>query len=101
MPARRTVQTDSRALCYRELDVAGPSGAKLNAAGKSHEILRMGCGPPLISLKAGRLGLNLTAAEYVYILDPWWNPAVEAQGSRPRPSHRTDATRLCLSAHHR
>jgi SNF2 family DNA or RNA helicase len=33
----------------------------------------------LISLKAGGLGLNLTAADYVYILDPWWNPAVEAQ----------------------
>jgi superfamily II DNA or RNA helicase len=33
----------------------------------------------LISLKAGGHGLNLTAAEYVYILDPWWNPAVEAQ----------------------
>lgn len=33
----------------------------------------------LISLKAGGLGLNLTTAEYVYLLDPWWNPAVEAQ----------------------
>jgi len=33
----------------------------------------------LISLKAGGLGLNLTAADYVYILDPWWNPAAEAQ----------------------
>jgi hypothetical protein len=33
----------------------------------------------LISLKAGGLGLNLTAAEYVFLLDPWWNPAVEAQ----------------------
>lgn len=33
----------------------------------------------LISLKAGGIGLNLTAAEYVFILDPWWNPAVEAQ----------------------
>lgn len=33
----------------------------------------------LISLKAGGFGLNLTAAEYVFILDPWWNPAVEAQ----------------------
>jgi SNF2 family DNA or RNA helicase len=33
----------------------------------------------LISLKAGGLGLNLTAADYVYLLDPWWNPAVEAQ----------------------
>jgi superfamily II DNA or RNA helicase len=33
----------------------------------------------LISLKAGGVGLNLTAADYVFILDPWWNPAVEAQ----------------------
>ncbi|MBY0425119.1 MAG: DEAD/DEAH box helicase, partial [Cytophagales bacterium] len=33
----------------------------------------------LISLKAGGTGLNLTAADYVFILDPWWNPAAEAQ----------------------
>lgn len=33
----------------------------------------------LISLKAGGTGLNLTAAQYVFLLDPWWNPAVEAQ----------------------
>ena len=33
----------------------------------------------LISLKAGGVGLNLTAADYVFLLDPWWNPAVEAQ----------------------
>lgn len=33
----------------------------------------------LISLKAGNTGLNLTKADYVYIVDPWWNPAVEAQ----------------------
>ena len=40
-----------------------------------------GAGPAvfLISLKAGGVGLNLTAARYVYLLDPWWNPAVEAQ----------------------
>ena len=37
------------------------------------------CSIFLISLKAGGSGLNLTAAEYVFILDPWWNPAVEAQ----------------------
>jgi non-specific serine/threonine protein kinase len=35
----------------------------------------------LISLKAGGLGLNLTAADYVIHLDPWWNPAVEMQAS--------------------
>jgi SNF2 family DNA or RNA helicase len=33
----------------------------------------------LISIKAGGLGLNLTQADYVFILDPWWNPAVEQQ----------------------
>lgn len=33
----------------------------------------------LISLKAGGTGLNLTAAEYVFIVDPWWNPAAEMQ----------------------
>src|SRR5699024_10902596 len=33
----------------------------------------------LISLKAGGFGLNLTEADYCFLLDPWWNPAVEAQ----------------------
>jgi superfamily II DNA or RNA helicase len=33
----------------------------------------------LVSLKAGGLGINLTAAEHVFLLDPWWNPATEAQ----------------------
>ena len=35
----------------------------------------------LISLKAGGVGLNLTAADYVIHMDPWWNPAVEDQAS--------------------
>jgi superfamily II DNA or RNA helicase len=40
-------------------------------------------GPPvmLISLKAGGVGLNLTAADHVFLCDPWWNPAVEAQAA--------------------
>ena len=33
----------------------------------------------LISLKAGGIGLNLTEADYIYLVDPWWNPAVENQ----------------------
>ena len=33
----------------------------------------------LISLKAGGVGLTLTAADYVYLVDPWWNPAAEQQ----------------------
>jgi SNF2 family DNA or RNA helicase len=51
----------------------------------------------LISIKAGGVGLNLTAADYVIITDPWWNPAVEEQAmgrahrigqSRPVTSYR-------------
>jgi SNF2 family DNA or RNA helicase len=45
----------------------------------------------LISLRAGGLGLNLTAAEYVYLLDPWWNPAVESQAIDR--THRIGQTR--------
>ena len=45
----------------------------------------------LVSLKAGGQGLNLTAADYVYILDPWWNPAVEAQAIDR--AHRIGQTR--------
>ena len=45
----------------------------------------------LISLKAGGLGLNLTKADYVFLLDPWWNPAVEAQAIDR--AHRIGQTR--------
>ena len=45
----------------------------------------------LVSLKAGGLGLNLTAADYVFLLDPWWNPAVEAQAVDR--AHRIGQTR--------
>ena len=50
-----------------------------------------GCPIFLISLKAGGVGLNLTAAEYVFLLDPWWNPAVEAQAIDR--AHRIGQTR--------
>ena len=49
----------------------------------------------LISLKAGGLGLNLTAADYVFLLDPWWNPAVEAQAIDR--AHRIGQTRPVLA----
>jgi superfamily II DNA or RNA helicase len=45
----------------------------------------------LISLKAGGLGLNLVEADYVFLLDPWWNPAVEAQAIDR--AHRIGQTR--------
>jgi SNF2 family DNA or RNA helicase len=50
-----------------------------------------GCKLFLISLKAGGLRLNLTAADYVFLLDPWWNPAVEAQAIDQ--THRIGQTR--------
>ena len=49
----------------------------------------------LISLKAGGLGLNLTAAEYVFLLDPWWNPAAEAQAIDR--THRIGQTRAVFA----
>lgn len=49
----------------------------------------------LISLKAGGVGLNLTAAEYVFLLDPWWNPAVEAQAIDR--AHRIGQTRTVMA----
>ena len=51
----------------------------------------------LVSLKAGGLGLNLTAAEYVFLLDPWWNPAVEAQAIDR--AHRIGQTVLADTLH--
>ena len=49
----------------------------------------------LISLKAGGHGLNLTAADYVFLLDPWWNPAVEAQAIDR--AHRMGQTRPVIA----
>jgi SNF2 family DNA or RNA helicase len=45
----------------------------------------------LLSLTAGGTGLNLVAADYVFLLDPWWNPAVEAQATDR--AHRIGQTR--------
>jgi superfamily II DNA or RNA helicase len=49
----------------------------------------------LVSLKAGGVGLNLTAADYVFILDPWWNPAAEAQAIDR--AHRIGQTRSVVA----
>ena len=53
-------------------------------------------GPPvlLMSLKAGGVGLNLTAADHVFLLDPWWNPAAEDQAADR--AHRIGQTRKVL-----
>jgi len=49
----------------------------------------------LISLKAGGFGLNLTAASYVVLFDPWWNPAVENQAIDR--THRIGQTRKVMA----
>ena len=48
----------------------------------------------LISLKAGGFGLNLTEADYCFLLDPWWNPAVEVQAVDR--AHRIGQTRTVM-----
>lgn len=77
--------TSFLALLRERLDAEGMSYAYLD--GQTHDretvVERFQRDPDcplfLISLRAGGHGLNLTAAEYVFLLDPWWNPAVEAQ----------------------
>jgi len=69
---------DSEGISYQYLDGATPAKARAQAV----EAFQAGQGDIfLISLKAGGSGLNLTAADYVIHLDPWWNPAVEDQAS--------------------
>ena len=69
---------DKRNISYQYLDGATPLPARAKAVNDFQE----GQGDFfLISLKAGGTGLNLTAASYVILADPWWNPAVENQAA--------------------
>jgi SNF2 family DNA or RNA helicase len=69
---------DVRKIDYRYLDGSTPTKERK----KEVDAFQAGVGDLfLISLKAGGLGLNLTAADYVIHMDPWWNPAVEDQAS--------------------
>ena len=69
---------DSKKIKYQYLDGSTP----LKDREKAIAAFQSGDGDVfLISLKAGGLGLNLTAADYVIHLDPWWNPAIEDQAS--------------------
>ncbi|NCG19092.1 MAG: helicase, partial [Rhodobacterales bacterium] len=69
------------------LDDLGIAWVRLDGATRNRQDVidhfQSGDGPPvfLLSLKAGGTGLNLTAADYVIHLDPWWNPAVERQAT--------------------
>jgi superfamily II DNA or RNA helicase len=66
-----------RAIAFERLD------GSTRDRGAVVERFQSDAGPPvmLLSLRAGGTGLNLTAADHVFLLDPWWNPAVEAQAA--------------------
>ncbi|MBZ0231909.1 MAG: DEAD/DEAH box helicase, partial [Deltaproteobacteria bacterium] len=70
------------ALAAEKLAFTRLDGSTRDRAGVVAEFQDPG-GPPvmLVSLKAGGTGLNLTAADHVFLLDPWWNPAVEDQAA--------------------
>jgi len=79
---------DERAIPYQYLDGTTPSAARDRAV---RDFQAGGGDLFLISLRAGGFGLNLTAADYVLHMDPWWNPAVEDQASDR--AHRIGQTR--------
>ncbi len=70
-----------------ELETAGLDFVRLDGTTRDRrtvvETFQSDSGPPvmLVSLKAGGSGLNLTAADHIFLLDPWWNPAVEDQAA--------------------
>ncbi|HUG70631.1 MAG TPA: DEAD/DEAH box helicase, partial [Pirellulaceae bacterium] len=79
---------DRKGISYQYLDGSTPAKQRKERV----EAFQAGKGDVfLISLKAGGLGLNLTAADYVMHMDPWWNPAVEDQASDR--AHRLGQTR--------
>jgi superfamily II DNA or RNA helicase len=99
-----------RALVFSQFtSFLGKAAARLDAQGtaycyldgstlKRSEVIdrfRSGTAPVfLISLKAGGFGLNLTEADYVFLLDPWWNPATETQAIDR--AHRIGQTRTVM-----
>jgi len=79
---------DAKGISYQYLDGSTPATSRRKAVNE----FQAGNGDVfLISLKAGGSGLNLTAADYVIHMDPWWNPAVEDQASDR--AHRMGQTR--------
>ena len=70
-------ELDETKVSYEYLD--GQTSQENRKAAVDHFQTDEKCRVFLISLKAGGTGINLTAADYVYIVDPWWNPAVENQ----------------------
>lgn len=76
------------------ITVAHLDGKTTDRAGAVDEFTRGGAQVFCLSLKAGGVGLNLVGADYVFLLDPWWNPATEAQAVDR--AHRIGQTRPVL-----
>ena len=66
-------------LKIRKIDFCYLDGQTTKRQQTVNEFKKSSCPVFLMSLKAGGVGLNLVEADYVFLLDPWWNPAVEAQ----------------------
>ena len=91
--------TSFLSLVAAELDRRGIPYASLDGSTRDRDAavgaFREGAAPVfLISLKAGGFGLTLTEADYVFVLDPWWNPAAEAQAVDR--AHRIGQTRAVM-----
>jgi SNF2 family DNA or RNA helicase len=93
--------TSLLAIVRKKLDAAGIEYAYLDGSTRDREaqVQRFQndstCKLFLVSLKAGGFGLNLTAADYVFLLDPWWNPASESQAIDR--AHRIGQTRNVMA----
>jgi superfamily II DNA or RNA helicase len=91
--------TSFLALVRARLDAAGVAYCHLDGSSRDRGAIvarfREGGAPVfLISLKAGGFGMNLTEADYCFLLDPWWNPAAEAQAVDR--THRIGQTRSVM-----
>jgi SNF2 family DNA or RNA helicase len=64
-------------IAFERLDGSTPNRGEVTARFQGAD----GAPVMLMSLKAGGTGLNLTAADHVFLMDPWWNPQVEAQAA--------------------
>jgi SNF2 family DNA or RNA helicase len=84
-------ELDQRGIAYEYLTGQTRNRAAAVNAFQENEGVRVF----LISLKAGGTGLNLPAADYVYLVDPWWNPAVENQAIDR--SHRIGQTKKVVA----
>ncbi len=84
---------DERKIAYEYLD--GQTRRREEKVRRFQTAPEGACPLFLVSLKAGGFGLNLTAADYVFLLDPWWNPAVETQAVDR--AHRLGQTRNVMA----